>query len=446
MDIQFAFVNPKRRRGKRKKHVARGKKRSKLKNVRMNPKKRGQKMKRSHKRRRKNPKLITMVKKREGKKPLRHTETYPTKKELSKYRASYLKAATAEAKAAYGEGDMAKTSKAARKAREKLATQADKRVTALKTALAHRKEGYKISIKDIKGVTMAKKKGKGKKKGKRKSAKRAARKAAKRATRRRVPKRARKAARRGKKRAKRAYPRMITHRHARTVRHLPKGATLTGSIHGKGKRKKLRAKVKIRFNPDGLLGGKMPQVKQWTGHEVEDLTALVLGGATYGAINGLIARFAPKQLSDMVLKIPVVGAATLPLLAGALLHRYGGQVPTLGKWIQLLGEGLVGAAVVGAGVSASQMIPGLASPMSGVSYYPMSGVNYYPMSGVDYTPNLRGHPQLGARADFGRDADYGGSGGYTEGRPYSPADFGHDNEDENEEYIGLGGVAESQMG
>jgi hypothetical protein len=65
----------------------------------------------------------------------------------------------------------------------------------------------------------------------------------------------------------------------------------------------------------------------------------------------------------------------------------------------------------------------------------MRGVDYTPMSGVDYTP-MSGNENPGAMgmrsADFGSfdTSDFGGGGGYTEGRKTSRADFGgHDIDD-----------------
>lgn len=242
------------------------------------------------------------------------------------------------------------------------------------------------------------------------------------------------------KRKSRRYSKRITHSHSKKVLHVRKGSTLRGYLK-KGKKKV--GSIKVKFNP---FGGKMDQqLKDWTGLAVEDASSLALGGLLYGTVNNLLRKYVP-QVAEMTDKVPVVGPSLLPLVLGALVHKYGRRYH---KAIGMVGEGLVGASVVGAAVNASSLIPGL-STMSGVSYFPMSGVKYFPrsMSGVDYTPNsLSGVPQLGANPDFGKPADYGGGAGYTEAHKFSSADFGaEDDMDSDEEYVGLGNPAESQMG
>lgn len=226
------------------------------------------------------------------------------------------------------------------------------------------------------------------------------------------------------------------HRHSRKTKHIKKGQSLSGVIYSKGRgRKRLKARVKIKFNP---LGGAMDaRLREWLGHDVEDAGALALGGLVYGLVNSSIAKYLPS-VANMTATVPVVGPGLLPLLVGAVAHKYGGKITAL----RMIGEGLVGAAIVGMGVAASSKIPGL----SGINYTPnMQGINYTPnMQGINYTPNMSGMgimPQLGASPDFGA-ADYG-SGGYTEGHKFSAADFGDEGDDE---YVGLGNSPESQMG
>jgi hypothetical protein len=74
--------------------------------------------------------------------------------------------------------------------------------------------------------------------------------------------------------------------------------------------------------------------------------------------------------------------------------------------------------------------------MAGVNYTPtmrgLGNVRYTPngMRGINYTPEMRGMgivPTLngmGRSPDFGKSADYGGSGGYTEDHRFSKSDFG----------------------
>jgi len=110
-----------------------------------------------------------------------------------------------------------------------------------------------------------------------------------------------------------------------------------------------------------------------------------------------------KTVHQQLLKVPVVGSALPTLLAGALLNFLGDKYKQ--KHVSMLGKGLVGAAVVGMGVNASQMIPGLKG-----------------MSGVDFT---MGEGQLGLNeADFGEDnpADFGELIQYND-QAYSGVDF-----------------------
>lgn len=491
MPIQFAFNNPKRVRSKKrsasKKGVAKRKKRSKLKIVRhparrkaskagsaghkskisrgkFVAKKRRHSKRRSSIKRKRNPMLYTKA--REGhKRGYRNIEPDI----VSKKTIQSLTKVAAEAQKKYQEAPEASKTKTTWRKKYAAAVSALKkasgdRSSGIKTALTYRKEGYKIthiSGKKKKSKKAGKKKSKGgsvaKRKKSRKKAKstkrrtkaqRAATKKmlaankARRAgkpTKKKSRKKSRKSTRRTKRRsAKRSAAKRTK---VKSVRRRKHAHTHTFKIKQKRGRARLTGTIKYRLNP---FGGSMDkQVQDWTGHSLKEISGLAAGGAVYGALNSLVNKYA-KPVADITNSVPVVGSSILPILLGALIHKYGNKVP----FAKELGEGIVGASVVGLGVSLSSVIPGLA--MAGIDYTPnMSGVRYTPgLSGVNYTPNMGIMPQLAGRADFGRSADYGGGAGYTEQHNYSNADFGRDDDDcgSDEEYIGLGNSHESQMG
>lgn len=197
----------------------------------------------------------------------------------------------------------------------------------------------------------------------------------------------------------------------------------------KGRYRDVRLSVskikRLRKNP---IGGSM--FEQYTGHTVVEAGGLALGGALYGAANGLLSRIpVVKTAHAALVKVPVVGSALPTLLLGALIHKLGSKQGI--KALEVVGKGLVGASVVGMGVNASQMVPFLRpAPVSGVDYtvsglpeglgdadfgeipfdgdaqmgelpQGLSGVDYT-MSGVDYTMS-----GLGEESDFGEDSDFG---------------------------------------
>lgn len=174
----------------------------------------------------------------------------------------------------------------------------------------------------------------------------------------------------------------------------------------------------------------MGQIERFTGHTVAEAGSLALGGALYGVVNTSMARYA-KPVHNILAKVPVVGSSLPTLVAGALLNYLGERQGIAA--LQTVGKGLVGASVVGMGVNAAQMIPGLkgASPVSGVDYT-LEGDDYGTLpegmgegdeadfGGVDFT--MEGHGQMGDddyagvdftmegygdEADFGDDADFG---------------------------------------
>ena len=161
----------------------------------------------------------------------------------------------------------------------------------------------------------------------------------------------------------------------------------------KGKKKK-RARVtvrraKFRRNP---FGGDM--IQSYLAHSAGEAGGLLLGGALYGTVGSLLGKIPVigPQLVSTLRKVPVVGPSLPTLLAGVLLVKLGERQRI--DALRMVGKGLIGATVVGIGVNASQLIPGL-----GASGAPkLAGVDYTSLDGVDYT-------SLGADdvdgADFG---------------------------------------------
>lgn len=199
------------------------------------------------------------------------------------------------------------------------------------------------------------------------------------------------------------------------------------------RRKSFKARKYLvkRLNP---IGGIMSQFEKYTGHSVQDAGGLLAGGLAYGAVNSLMAKVpGVKNVQAMLVKIPVVGTSLPTLLLGAILNAIGEKKKI--KALQIAGSGLVGASIVGMGVNASQLVPGLKpAALSGVDYT-MNGVTAY-MDGVDYTMN----GQLGSDADFGSlgDADFGEIPSNM-----GEADFG---EDEDMDGVPSGMGHEGQMG
>lgn len=168
------------------------------------------------------------------------------------------------------------------------------------------------------------------------------------------------------------------------------------SIKAKGKGFSLLFKA----NP----GGAMSKLEKITGMSMPEAGGLLVGGLAYGAVNSLLSKIpVVKTVHAQLLKVPVVGSALPTLLAGALLNLAGDKYKI--KAASMLGKGLIGAAVVGMGVNASQLVPGLKG-----------------MSGVDLT---MGEGQLGMNeADFGEDnpADFGELISYND-QSYSGVDY-----------------------
>jgi len=198
------------------------------------------------------------------------------------------------------------------------------------------------------------------------------------------------------------------------------------SITLKNPKRKKRKVMKKKRNP--MIGGAsvQAQVEKYLGMDLKEAGSLALGGATYGAVNSALARFA-APVHNILIKVPVIGSAMPTLMVGAVLNFFGERQKM--DILKTLGKGLIGSSVVGMGVNASQMVPGLkpaelsgydapqlgyAAPQLGYDA-DFGGVDYTPdMNGVDYTPDMNGvdyTPDMGSDADFGEyeesDADFG---------------------------------------
>lgn len=194
--------------------------------------------------------------------------------------------------------------------------------------------------------------------------------------------------------------------------------------------KKKKSSKKIKKNP--FLGGQM-KIQSLLGSDVKELGGLAAGGLLYGAVNSAAAKWARPVHSQLV-KIPVVGSALPTLLIGALLNYLGDRQGI--DAAKTVGKGLIGASVVGMGVSASQMVPGL-KPAAAPA---VAGLGYEEMYGLP--------AGMGAdEADFGSDdADFGGVDYTMEGVDYTmEGQMGEDDDMDGVDYT-MEGLGEGQMG
>lgn len=311
------------------------------------------------------------------------TGSFSTKKEISQFQSrlkklegaldrGYLRKGSRKGRAVKRTIDAVKkrikNNKTYRRAAVKKAAELRKRGYKVKKVYVAPKSMLKAQVKKL--AKAAKRKGKNKK---RSSKKRAAKRVYGKES---IVAKRRKSKRKSKRKvAKRSRPRRKKVRGKRRVIYLA------------GKGKKGRKSVTVRVKNPTLAA----QLQQWTGFDATELGSLALGGAIYGAVDGAAARYLP-QVYSMTARIPVVGTTVVPALIGVAIKWAGKQSKV--KALEMVGEGLVAAAVVGMGINASQYVPGLAQ----------AGV-----SGVDFTPALGGYASSGA--DFGRDPgnpDFGG--------------------------------------
>jgi len=451
MSFQYVFGNPTRANPKKKvakpknthkldnKEPIMAKKKSAKKSAKFKAflasKKKSNPKKKSHKKR--NPAFVGY----KNGKPSKTSTIFPSSNEMNKLRTE-VSSLKSKIKGAHGKKAKSKK-RALTKQKKYYSSELAKAKADKKKAIADmkrmKKEGLTVKavsgdVKDTyqkvkgiaqsKGKTVAKKKRKTKKRkmsakqkkyfGKKKKTKKKSRKTTKRKT----------AKRKTYKAKKRKYTakKKTSKRSSRKTRKV-----------SRRRRKSFKARKYLvkRLNP---IGGIMSQFEKYTGHSVQEAGGLLAGGLAYGAVNSLMAKVpGVKNVQAMLVKIPVVGTSLPTLLLGAILNAIGEKKKI--KALQIAGSGLVGASIVGMGVNASQLVPGLKpAALSGVDYT-MNGVTAY-MDGVDYTMN----GQLGSDADFGSlgDADFGEIPSNM-----GDADFG---EDEDMDGVPSGMGHEGQMG
>lgn len=304
-------------------------------------------------------------------------------------------------KAAQGRGYLRKRSKRGR-AVAKAVKQIERRVkantryrkAALKKARALKKKGYKVKKVYVsprstlaaayKSVSKRKKRKGGKRKHSQKELK--------------VAKRRRK---------KKAGAKRKTHR--RKKGHAKRRSRRKGGRRVVYLSKKRKSVVIRRKNPS------FAQVESYTGFKAEELGSLLIGGAVYGTVDGLAAQYAPA-VYQMAAKIPVLGTTVVPAAIGVALKIAGDKFKI--KPLAMVGEGIVGAAVVAMGIQASAYLPGISKSTATAGYgnvdftpslrgYARDGADF---GNVDFTPGMGSQPQLGLEPQMGRDpgsADFG---------------------------------------
>lgn len=399
--------------------------------------------------RKKYAKLYRRIKKLTGKNPISYvasrdgrkigSDKIETRKEIEKRLKKKYGIQLAASKA---KGDYDKTNQLMSKMKDEYEAYGIERAKFLKDIKEFKASGANIKIKGSEADSMAKKK----KSGGRKKKKSGGRKSAKKAAAKKTTKKS------SRRRKKRRYPKMVSHRHAKSTRHIKKGSRAgfklkkkkrSSSFVGSGKfgRKGPKFTVRARKTKRGISGSvkinprrRNPMaitIENALGLKTGEITGLVLGGALVPVVNTYLPRI--PGMATVVSTInqyagPQAAGSIVPILVGAGLNIGSEYVSgDSRKYMEMAGRGMVTAGLIGLTVSLVQKGMGMVAGMSGVNFTPsMRGINYTPsMRGVNYTPRMGVVPQLGSRADFGA-ADYGGGGGYTESHNRSRADFGAD--------------------
>lgn len=325
---------------------------------------------------------------------------YASKKELSPFRKALKRRKLVKGARAKG------IVKARSKIRRLLKKAGPARRKALSWAAKKRKEGFKVKkiyispTSAIKAEKSAAKRKRRKRKTSRKESNVAKRRKRKSKARRRKSPR-RKAARRSRRRKGARRSRRRGSRKSRVI-----------VLKRKGQR------VTIRRNPNLKA-----MVEQYSGFKAEELGSLLVGGAVYGTVDGLAAKYLPAVYA-MAAKVPVIGTTVVPAAIGIALNIAGKKSKI--NALSLLGEGILGAAVVAMGIQASQYLPGIApaahAGLRGVDFTPGRGVMMggYARDGadfgnVDFTPGPGVMMGMGERvtglgqAQLGMDAQMGDS-------------------------------------
>lgn len=350
---------------------------------------RARKARAAKKSKKRNP--VKYVATKKGRKPV-SMRMFANKKEVSsaaKKLAAYKKVA--------GRGYLRKRSKrgravakAIKRVESRLKANSKIRSGAVRKAAALRKQGYKIKKVYVSPKSALAEAYKSvSKKRKKKTSRKESKVAKKRKSKRKGAKRKYKA-----KARRRSKPR----RSARKSRRKQRTLVLT--------KKRPSVSIRVKRKNPAILN----QIESYTGFKAEELGSLLIGGAVYGTVDGLAAKYAPAVYA-MAAKVPVVGTTVVPAAIGIALKIAGEKLKL--KPLTLVGEGIVGAAVVAMGIQASAYLPGVSAGVSGVDFtpnmrgYARDGADF---GGVDFTPGFGAQPQLGLEAQLGRDpgsADFG---------------------------------------
>lgn len=216
-------------------------------------------------------------------------------------------------------------------------------------------------------------------------------------------KRSKKTVKRHRRRTKRSK------RSARTIRR-KKALILQVAANPKRRRQKRKRYIKFSLKRLNPFGGSMDFIKKFeskVGIPLVELGGLAAGGALYGTVNRLFLKipFLKDQWAK-ALNIAYIGQVlvpALPNLAAGIAAAWIGRKKRI-DMLTHLGQGLIGSAVVGIGVSAGQIIT------SKVAGAPVAGVDFFPngvqsdFGRVDYTPSQMGgvrFTQNGRQSDFG---------------------------------------------
>lgn len=377
--------------------------------------------------------------KKRGKNPVKYVATkgrkkvstggFLTKREFAAMSRRMLNAKKIARKPGIAPKSKRKISKLASKIKSGLKANARHRRAAIRKAAALKKKGYKIKkvyvapkslMQEVRAISRKKRK------GKKRSPKKGAAK--------RYGKESIVAKRRKKRSGKRkSVKRKVAKRRAPRRRSARKGKRRTIWLTKKRKSITIKRKNPIR----------MADLQQYTGFDATELGSLAVGGAIYGAVNGAAAKYAPT-IYAYAARVPVLGTTVVPAMIGIGLKMAGKKTKV--KALEIVGEGLLAAAVVGMGINAAQYVPGLSQSTA------VSGFR-----GVDFTPALGGYASGGA--DFGRDPgnpDFGSvdytpavaNAGFAGSPQLGQAQLGRDpgNPDFGEIPSGLDGIGEIPQG
>lgn len=426
--LQFVFGNPQKGKKKAKKGLAVGSKKRKHKRVtikkRDNPMAKKKKSGRKVGGKKKNPYWFRA--KKEGKKTL-HSKKGLTGRDLMTLQKRL------DTIAAFGDTVKSKKKKRANKAKatrwqNMIKTSPQKDADLKKWRADREAEGYAISA--FEGPLS----GRIRKKSKKKKSKKGASVAKRKKSKSKVKRAKRKASRRKiKVIASVGARKKSTSGKIRVKRRLGKGKSVSKSV----KKGKKRFTVSLKRTNPFFTSEPVPMVSNLLGVSTNQILIFTLTGISKGLFErGIVEALKYVKLDQHISKVPY-GFDLASIAVGAAVSKFAPKyIP--GKTGNVLGEmGKAHTLLAIAGILQKLITPFVAQipGMSGVMFTPMSGgqlgygadfggVRFTPMSGVRFTP-MSGHGQMGAGQLGQYDvSDYGGGGGYTEDRKFSPADFG----------------------